>query len=131
MKTVIKRNGKKENFDFNKIRSAIENAYRSVNEEIPVEEINKLEHHLTDICNDSTVEEIQDIVEKFLISQGEGSYKAAKAFILYREKHKQARFIKERIDYMENYSKSSDNAATSSETDANANVTMKNVANLE
>lgn len=131
MKTVIKRNGKKEKFDFNKIRNAIENAYKSVDEEIPVKEINKLEHHLTDICDNCTVEEIQDIVEKFLISQGEGSYKAAKAFILYREKHKQARFIKERIDYMENYSKSSDNAATSSETDANANVTMKNVANLE
>ena len=32
---------------------------------------------------------------------------------------------------MDRYSRSSDNAATSSETDANANVTMKNVANLE
>ena len=32
---------------------------------------------------------------------------------------------------MDKYSQSHDNAATSSETDANANVTMKNVANLE
>ena len=58
-------------------------------------------------------------------------YKVVKAFILYREQHRQARFVRERIDYMDRYSKSSDNAATSSETDANANVTMKNVANLE
>ena len=58
-------------------------------------------------------------------------FQAAKSFILYREKHKQARFIRERIDYMNKYSQSNDNAATSSETDANANVTMKNVANLE
>lgn len=131
MNTVIKRNGKKEKFDFNKIRNAIENAYKSVNGEIPIEEINKLEHYLTVICNDCTVEEIQDIVEEFLMSQGSSSYKAAKAFILYREKHKQARFVRERIDYMDKYSESTENAATSSETDANANVTMKNVANLE
>ena len=32
---------------------------------------------------------------------------------------------------MDKYSQSNENAATSSETDANANVTMKNVANLE
>ena len=55
----------------------------------------------------------------------------AKEYILYRAKHNETRFIKERIDYMNKYSQSSDNAATSSETDANANVTMKNVANLE
>jgi ribonucleoside-triphosphate reductase len=58
-------------------------------------------------------------------------FDVARAYIIYREQHKQARFIKERLDYMEKYSQSNENAATSSETDANANVTMKNVANLE
>ena len=57
-----------------------------------------------------------------------GYYNVAKAFILYREQRKQSRFIKERIDYMNQYSLSTDNAASSSETDANANVTVKNVA---
>ncbi|WP_368118013.1 anaerobic ribonucleoside-triphosphate reductase [Bacteroides sp. 2201st1_D9_2201SCRN_220225] len=52
-------------------------------------------------------------------------------FILYREQRKNTRFVKERIDYMNQYSQSIDNAASSSETDGNANVTMKNVANLE
>ena len=46
----------------------------------------------------------------------EKEFKVAKSYILYREKHKQARFIRERLDYMDRYSESSDNAATSSET---------------
>ena len=75
------------------------------------------------------VEEIQDKIENILMN--DKFFDVAKAYILYREKHKQARFIRERIDYMDKYSQSNDNAATSSETDANANVTMKNVANLE
>ena len=60
-----------------------------------------------------------------------GYYETAKAYIKYRESHKEARFIRERINYMQNYSNSHDNASTSSETDSNANVTMKNAANLE
>lgn len=129
MKTVIKRNGKKEKFDFNKIRSAIENAYKSVNEEIPVEEINKLEHYLTDICDNCTVEEIQDIVEKFLISQGEDSYKAAKAFILYREKHKNIRnFVNKKLQFINNYA-NSDNTANAT-IDDNSNVSNHNIAVL-
>ena len=39
MQLVIKRNGKKEKFDFNKIRNAIGNAYKSVNEKMPIGEI--------------------------------------------------------------------------------------------
>jgi hypothetical protein len=49
-------------------------------------------------------------------------YKEAKAYILYRDTYKKSRFIKERLDYMNNYSQSDDNAASSSETDANANL---------
>lgn len=58
-------------------------------------------------------------------------FSIAKKYILYREKHNESRFIQSRLDYMDKYSNSSENAATSSETDANANVTMKNVANME
>lgn len=54
-----------------------------------------------------------------------GYYDIAKTFILYREQRKSTRFVKERIDYMNQYSQSTDNAASSSETDGNANVTMK------
>ncbi|WP_347223094.1 anaerobic ribonucleoside-triphosphate reductase, partial [Bacteroides congonensis] len=70
-----------------------------------------------------------DYVERALMQFG--YYDIAKTFILYREQRKSTRFVKERIDYMNQYSQSADNAASSSETDGNANVTMKNVANLE
>jgi hypothetical protein len=60
-----------------------------------------------------------------------GYYDVAESYIIYKERHKESRFIRERLDYMDKYANSNDNAATSSETDPNANVTQKNVANLE
>lgn len=76
-----------------------------------------------------SVENIQDAVERVLMFNE--YYDIAKKYILYRSEHNEARFIRERIDYMDKYSDSNDNAASSSETDANSNVTLKNVANLE
>lgn len=128
MLRVIKRNGNIEDFDVQKIINAVQKAFTSVGSDLP-EYLNTM---IPTLFNDGDVigvEDIQDKVEQLLMN--DKHFKAAKAYILYREKHKQARFIKERIDYMNRYSQSSDNAATSSETDANANVTMKNVANLE
>ena len=129
---VVKRNGLIEDFDINKIIKAVEAAYNSqgykLNNSSVLEEI---EYVFTRgyICGNLNVENIQDEVEKILFDLA--PYKVARAYVLYREQHKQARFIKERLDYMDKYTTSLDNAATSSETDANANVTMKNVANLE
>lgn len=126
---VIKRNGKKEEFDVNKIINAVSKAFNSVGKKMP-EDMPKTINALFSVFDDIIgVEDIQDKVEQFLMHNRH--YKAAKAYILYRERHKEARFIRERIDYMDRYSQSSDNAASSSETDANANVSMKNVANLE
>ena len=125
---VIKRNGEKEQFNVEKIVTAVTKAFQSVNEEIP-HAFTQTIRALFEINDIIEVEEIQDRVEQLLMH--DGYYNVAKSYILYREKHKEARFIKDRIDYMNKYSQSSDNAASSSETDANANVTMKNVANLE
>lgn len=128
---VLKRNGDTVKFSLDKIINAVNAAYNSAGLNKASEEvINELSytflHHNADTL---TVEYIQDIVEKILIDMA--PYKVIKAFIVYREKHRETRFIKERLDYMDRYSSSNDNAATASETDANANVTMKNVANLE
>jgi len=131
IKKVRKRDGRIVDFDFKKIVEAVKKAFESQNETYDKGLENALSANLS-LINDSKVaciEEIQDIVEKTLMDGG--YYKVAKAYILYREQHKESRFIKERIDYMDRYSQSGDNAATSSETDSNANVTMKNVANLE
>ena len=127
---VIKRDGNKEKFNINKIESAVKRAYKSTGKEIPEHMLHLIDSIFSVLDGDVIgVEEIQDKVEDILMNEKE--FKVARAYILYREKHKQARFIRERIDYMDKYSQSNDNAATSSETDANANVTMKNVANLE
>ena len=125
---VIKRNKSKEEFDITKILKAVNKAFLSVNEIMP-EYLNKMIPALFSEFSIIGVEDIQDKVEQLLMN--DKHFKAAKSYILYREKHREAREIRERIDYMENYSKSSENAATSSETDANANVAMKNVVTLE
>lgn len=128
---VIKRNGLIEDFDLGKIEKAVRAAYKSQGQEASDSVIAEIKYVFTKDYKDVilNVEDIQDEVEKILFDLA--PYKVARAYVIYREQHKQARFIKERLDYMEKYSSSSDNAATSSETDANANVTMKNVANLE
>lgn len=126
---VIKRDGTKEDFNINKVIKAVEAAFKSVGKSMPPFYRAKLED-LFDVAGDIiSIEEIQDTVEKSLMTNN--FFEVSKSYILYRERHKQARFIRERIDYMDKYSQSNENAATSSETDANANVTMKNVANLE
>lgn len=127
---VIKRDGTKENFDIDKIQRAVYSAFKVVGKPMPDYLVKMINSLFSQLEGDAIgVEEIQDKIENILMN--DKFFDVAKAYILYREKHKQARFIRERIDYMDKYSQSNDNAATSSETDANANVTMKNVANLE
>ena len=127
---VIKRNGSVEEFNLNKVLDAVTKAYESQNQKVSKEVLEEVKYAFgREITDPIGVEEVQNKVEQILMDLA--PYVVAKSFILYREKHRQARFVRERIDYMDRYSESSDNAATSSETDANANVTMKNVANLE
>lgn len=124
---VVKRDGTFENFDINKIFTAVGKAYDACNLPLRQEVLDELKGMFTegDIIG---IEEIQNAVENLLMKDNP---ELAKAFIIYRYKHKEARLIEERLDYMNRYTNSTDNAATVSETDANANVLMKNVANLE
>lgn len=127
---VIKRDGNLEEFSVSKIISAVEKAFISCNKKMPQYLYNMLGALFSTLEGDTIgIEEIQNKVEEILMN--DKHFDVAKSYIIYREQHKQARFIRERIDYMNEYSQSNENAATSSETDANANVTMKNVANLE
>ena len=128
MLKVVKRDRSIEDFNVQKVVNAVQKAFASVGCGLP-EYLNTMIPSLFEEGDVIGVEDIQDRVEQLLMN--DKHFRAAKSYILYREKHKQARFIKERIDYMDKYSQSNENAATSSETDANANVTMKNVANLE
>ena len=150
-KFVIKRDGKRKKFDQHSIEKAVKKAFEFVNElaeknEFKTEHIKGydkpdfdfFESKLWKSIDESIdnypyrmipVEAIQDIVENALMDNK--FHKVAKAYILYRDQHLNARFVRSRIDFMDNYSANNENAATSSETDANANVTIKNVNTLE
>lgn len=127
---VVKRDGSIEEFNVDKIISAVEKAFKSCNKKMPQYLYDMIGALFGTLEGDTIgIEEIQNKVEDVLMN--DKHFDVAKSYIIYREQHKQARFIRERIDYMNEYSQSNENAATSSETDVNANVTMKNVANLE
>lgn len=132
LKRTKKGNGSQlEEFDLNKIINAVKKAYASQGKE-PDEEVLKELTYIPSYHEGAStvgVEIIQIEVEKILMDLA--PYDVAKAYIIYRNKHEESRFIRERIDYMSNYADSDDNAASSSETDPNANVTQKNVANLD
>ena len=83
---VIKRNGKIQDFDFNKIKVAVNSAFEAVGREKPLEYFfEELEHYFNLIDNTLSVEKIQDIVETHLMHKR--YYNVAKAYILYRDKH--------------------------------------------
>lgn len=127
---VIKRDGSIEEFNVDKIISAVEKAFKSCNKKMP-QYLYDMIGALFDTLEGDTIgiEEIQNKVEDVLMD--DKHFDVAKAYIIYRNKHEESRFVRERIDYMSNYADSDDNAASSSETDPNANVTQKNVANLD
>lgn len=130
---VLKRDGTSVDFESKKILKAIKEAFKATGEKYNKEDLELFIDTLPAILQLNTdgsvnVETIQDIVENWLMS--EKYYKTAKAYILYRENHKNIRFITGRIDYIQSYINSNSNAASSSETDDNANVLLKNVANL-
>lgn len=120
-----------EEFDLNKIINSVKKAYASQGKEPDEEVLKELAYIPSYHVGASTVgvDTVQMEVEKILMDLA--PYDVAKAYIIYRNKHEESRFIRERIDYMSNYADSDDNAASSSETDPNANVTQKNVANLD
>lgn len=127
---VLKKDNKLETFDLGKIVSAVKKAYEAKGKEADIEVLQELEFIPSTLCADVvSVDTIHDAVIRILMDLA--PYDVALAYILYREHHRESRFIRERIDYMDEYASSNDNAATSSETDPNANVTQKNVANLE
>ena len=131
LKRTKKDGSQLEEFDLNKIINAVKKAYASQNKEVDEVVLKELEYIPTYHEGTSTigVDTIQSEVERILMDLA--PYDVAKAYIIYRNKHDESRLIKSRIDYMNKYSNSADNASSSSETDANANVSMKNVANLE
>lgn len=101
IKKVKKRDGSVVDFDLQKISNAIYRASQAVGSGSP-EEANELAKKVTrdleEIYGEEAipeVEDIQDAVEKVLID--EGHYATAKAYILYRQEHRQQRREKQQL----------------------------------
>lgn len=93
---VIKRDGRIVEFDKNKIVSAVLAAFEEVEENISdyaKEKASNIANYIEDYCkkadSELNIEEIQDLVEKGLMSIKDK--RVAKAYILYRDKRSQAR----------------------------------------
>lgn len=102
MRKVIKRDGTEQEFDFNKIINAIG---KSIGEKDFIKWVNDvgefkgkdiveslkqaLEDKFSNNTNNLSVEEIQDIVERYLMIYK--YYDSAKRYILYREEHRKIR----------------------------------------
>ena len=123
---ITKRDGTQESFSLEKIKSAILKAFSNVSEHISAEQLGKIVDHLM-FCNGMSVEDIQNQVEVALMA--ERHFKAAKAFMLYRQRHMEDRETADKLRFLMDYCDSA-NAATGSKFDANANVENKNIATL-
>ena len=130
---ITKRDGSKEDFDKNKIISAIQKAYTACYGD----KYNVSEHGYNEVLRElykvnfskvNSIEEIQNIVEDILMRY---DHKVAKAFIIYRDRHKQARLIAQKLKYIQKYTDSNESATNLSNTDDNANSNQKSVASLD
>ena len=125
---VIKRDGTKEEFNIDKIQNAVYQAFKATGKTMPdylVKMIDSLFSQLDGNVID--VEEIQDKVENILMN--DKFFDVAKAYILYRAKHKQTREqVKRSLDFIHKYIKS-DNTANAT-IDDNSNVSNHNIAVL-
>ena len=125
---VVKRDGTFQDFDANKIRLAILKAFDSC---CPLEDTEVVDSMISEmyLWDGISIEEIQDVVIETLRDYGFDD--VAASYSTYRKDQSRMREILAKINYQDSYISSSENAATSSETDGNANVVSKNVATLE
>ena len=103
---IIKRDGTTADFDKKKIRLAMAKAFRSVNNPIDSEELDRMVLDIEKTIQERypkdqipSVEEIQDLVELTLIDHN--YYQVVKSYILYRAKHSMDRKVIEEFgDYI-------------------------------
>ena len=91
MNNIIKRDGTSESFNINKIKNALNNAFKNTSVEcINFDElISHINNEITLIPSDINIEIIQDIVEKSLMIHK--YYDTAKHYINYRAEHNKNR----------------------------------------
>lgn len=132
---VIKRNGEYEEFNPQKIKNSIIKAFKAVEQKygciLSAQNYDLIDKFISDLGKTDSIlpiEIIQDRVEQFLCTNW---FQVGRVFMLYREQHKQARLVKDRLEYINGYIHSSESATNLSNTDDNANSKSKNAATLE
>ena len=125
---VIKRNGLEEPFEWEKVRNALDRAFKSVSNTLTEDRYLEIIDELyfgdeNGILRESiSVEELQDQLEQALFECG--YFDVAKSFILYRDKHKQLRKqAQDNIDFINKFVGSYNTAEAT--IDDNSNVGTK------
>ena len=122
---VVKRDGRREPFNSDKIINAVKKAYKACEMEMSEEVENALRTLFT-VGDTVGIEEIQDKVEEILMQDNPI---LAKSFILYRHKHKKNRdWVNEKMAFIQRYKESGNTADAT--IDDNSNVASKNIGIL-
>lgn len=97
IKAIKKRDGRVEDFKKEKISKAISKAFKSVDNKVNEEELDKITSKVVNSIEEEmpTVEEVQDLVEKALMELG--YFDCAKSYILYRNNRKEKRANRDEI----------------------------------
>lgn len=97
IKAIKKRDGRVEDFKKEKISKAISKAFKSVENKVNEEELDKITSKVVNSIEEEmpTVEEVQDLVEKALMELG--YFDCAKSYILYRNSRKEKRSNRDEI----------------------------------
>lgn len=97
IKAIKKRDGRVEDFKKEKISKAISKAFKSVDNKVNDDELDKITSKVVNSIEEEmpTVEEVQDLVEKALMELG--YFDCAKSYILYRNSRKEKRANRDEI----------------------------------
>ena len=94
MKDIVKRDGRRAQFDPSKIMQAMEKAFKASGVDVDGLELFQLTRQIVEQLqgDNCSVEEIQDLVEKVLMQHGH--FNVAKRYIIYREERSRVRDLR-------------------------------------
>ena len=123
---IIKRNGRKEQFNSEKIKNAIKAAFNSIGYSVDDDVYDEIVNSVK-VWDEMGIEDIQDQVIETLRNFGFGD--VADNYLIYRYKHEQARkMTKAKKAFIQKYKESSNTANAT--IDDNSNVANKNIGIL-
>lgn len=95
---VIKRDGRKENYDFSKVKVAVTRTFSECDEAVSDKFLSQLEEEMSTEFKDVetiSVEDIHNLIEKFLIKKNK--YNIVKAYVLMREARNKERELNGKV----------------------------------